>query len=114
MTAIPYLYVGLVGLYVGLERKGPLRPGEEVVDGLLDLPLEPLLALPLAVFFIRTGLDDTAIGQLLQAHDSLEAASLGLIAAANDAGGKDNISVILARASGGAGVSTRSWWPFRR
>jgi PPM family protein phosphatase len=59
-------------------------------------------------------LDDTAITQLLQAHDSLEAASQALISAANDAGGKDNISVILARATGGATVSARSWWPFRR
>ena len=59
-------------------------------------------------------LDDTAIAQVLQANDSLEAISVALIAAANDAGGKDNISVILARASGGAGASARSWWPFRR
>ena len=37
-----------------------------------------------------------------------------LIEAANDAGGKDNISVILVRASGGAPAAARSWWPFRR
>jgi serine/threonine protein phosphatase PrpC len=37
----------------------------------------------------------------LQAHDSLDCAA-SLIEAANDAGGKDNISVILVRASGGA------------
>jgi PPM family protein phosphatase len=59
-------------------------------------------------------LDDIAIAQLLQAHDSLETAGRALIDAANDAGGKDNISVILARVSGGASPSTRSWWPFRR
>jgi PPM family protein phosphatase len=59
-------------------------------------------------------LDDTAIAQLLQAHDSLQAAGQALISAANDAGGKDNISVILARASGAAGAAPRSWWPFRR
>jgi serine/threonine protein phosphatase PrpC len=33
--------------------------------------------------------------------------------AANEAGGKDNISVVLARVRGSAGA-TRSWWPFRR
>ncbi|MDE2146927.1 MAG: Stp1/IreP family PP2C-type Ser/Thr phosphatase [Burkholderiales bacterium] len=59
-------------------------------------------------------LDDMAIGQLLLAHDSLETSSEALIGAANDAGGKDNISVVLARASGGAGPPARSWWPFRR
>ena len=59
-------------------------------------------------------LDDAGIAQLLHATDSLEVTGRALIAAANDAGGKDNISVILARASGGAGPSVRSWWPFRR
>jgi serine/threonine protein phosphatase PrpC len=59
-------------------------------------------------------LDDPSIGQLLQANDSLETTARALIDAANDAGGKDNISVILVRASGGASPSMRSWWPFRR
>lgn len=59
-------------------------------------------------------LDDPAIAQVLQVHDSLETRGRALIAAANDAGGKDNISVILARALGGTGAPTRSWWPFRR
>ena len=59
-------------------------------------------------------LDDAAIAQVLQAHDSLETSGRALIAAANDAGGKDNISVILARASGGASAPAWSWWPFRR
>jgi len=59
-------------------------------------------------------LDDPGIAQVLQAHDSLEAGSRALIDAANDAGGKDNISVILVRASGGASTPVRSWWPFRR
>ena len=59
-------------------------------------------------------LDDTTIAQVLQVHDSLETSSRALIAAANDAGGKDNISVILARASGGAGTLAWSWWPFKR
>ncbi len=59
-------------------------------------------------------LDDTTIAQVLQTHDSLETSSRALIDAANDAGGKDNISVILVRASGGASTPARSWWPFRR
>ena len=59
-------------------------------------------------------LDDAAIAQVLQAHDSLETSGRALIAAANDAGGKDNISVILARASGGASAPAWSWWPFKR
>ncbi len=59
-------------------------------------------------------LDDEGISQVLQAHDSLESGTRALIDAANDAGGKDNISVILGRASGGASAPARSWWPFRR
>ncbi len=59
-------------------------------------------------------LDDASIAQVLLAHDSLETTSRALIDAANDAGGKDNISVILVRASGATGASGRSWWPFRR
>jgi PPM family protein phosphatase len=59
-------------------------------------------------------LDDEGIAQVLLAHDSLESGTRALIDAANDAGGKDNISVILGRASGGASAPARSWWPFRR
>ena len=59
-------------------------------------------------------LDDESIAQVLLAHDSLGPCSRALIEAANDAGGKDNISVILGRASGGASAPARSWWPFRR
>jgi PPM family protein phosphatase len=59
-------------------------------------------------------LDDVSIGHVLQMHDSLAAAAKALIEAANEAGGKDNISVILARAVGGSPSATRSWWPFRR
>jgi PPM family protein phosphatase len=58
-------------------------------------------------------LDDETIGRLLQADDSMEAVGPALIAAANEAGGKDNISVILAKVRGG-GAGARSWWPFRR
>jgi protein phosphatase len=59
-------------------------------------------------------LDDAAIAQLLQTHDSPTTACQALIDAANEAGGKDNISVILARVSGGAGPAGRFWWPFKR
>ncbi len=59
-------------------------------------------------------LDDAGIAQVLLAHDSLESGTRALIDAANEAGGKDNISVILVRASGGASAPARSWWPFRR
>jgi len=58
-------------------------------------------------------LDDESIGQVLQGQDSMAAAGTALIDAANDAGGKDNIAIILARVGGGPAV-TRSWWPFRR
>ena len=59
-------------------------------------------------------LADESISQVLQAHESLESGCKALIEAANDAGGKDNISVILVRAAGAATTSSRSWWPFRR
>jgi len=58
-------------------------------------------------------LDDVSITQLLQSCDSLEEAGNALIDAANDAGGKDNISVILARVRS-ISSPARSWWPFRR
>ena len=59
-------------------------------------------------------LDDESIAQLLLANPSLDAAASGLIAAANEAGGQDNISVVLARSRGGNAPAARSWWPFRR
>ncbi len=58
-------------------------------------------------------LPDESISQLLTGHSSLSDAAAALIDAANDSGGKDNISVVLVRASG-AVAATRSWWPFRR
>lgn len=58
-------------------------------------------------------LPDENIAQVLQMHDSVDAAGHALIDAANDAGGRDNISVILVRVQG-ATPATRSWWPFRR
>jgi PPM family protein phosphatase len=58
-------------------------------------------------------LDDESIAQLLLGAETLPEISAALIDAANDAGGKDNISVVLARVRGNPG-SSRSWWPFRR
>ena len=58
-------------------------------------------------------LDDETIGQLLQSCELLPEAASALIGAANEAGGKDNISVVLVRVRGPAGAA-RSWWPFRR
>lgn len=58
-------------------------------------------------------LDDERIASVLRLHDSLPEAGNALVAAANDAGGKDNIAVVLVRALGTT-LPTRSWWPFRR
>jgi protein phosphatase len=58
-------------------------------------------------------LEDERIGTLLRGHDSLQEAGDALVSAANVAGGKDNISIVLARARGAA-PTQRTWWPFRR
>jgi PPM family protein phosphatase len=76
-----------------------LRAGDTVLlcsDGLSDM------------------LPDAAIAQVMRANDNLELAGQALIAAANAAGGRDNISVVLVRAKGGAAHAGRAWWPFRR
>lgn len=56
--------------------------------------------------------NDESMANLLRDGESLEAAAAALVDAANEAGGRDNISVILARARAVAGG--RSWWPFKR
>ncbi len=56
--------------------------------------------------------DDPGIEQLLVGGKSLEAAATALVGAANEAGGKDNISVILVRAR--VAAMARPWWQFRR
>lgn len=58
-------------------------------------------------------LDDESIAQLMLGAETLSEAAGALIDAANDAGGKDNISVVLVRVRGTAGPA-RTWWPFRR
>ena len=59
-------------------------------------------------------LDDAVLAQLLQMHGALAPTAALLVDAANDAGGKDNISLVLARAEGSPAAGQRSWWPFRR
>ncbi len=76
-----------------------LQPGDTVLlcsDGLSDM------------------LPDPAIARLLQSHETLPAAGSALIDAANDAGGKDNISLILIRMVGSAPGPGRPWWRFGR
>ena len=57
-------------------------------------------------------LDDDAIADVLAGHETLDGAGEALIAAANAAGGKDNIAVILARPRSDAALPP--WWPFGR
>lgn len=59
-------------------------------------------------------LGDVGLAQTLQAHASLAETARALVDGANDAGGRDNISLVLVRAAGGAAAGQRSWWPFRR
>jgi serine/threonine protein phosphatase PrpC len=59
-------------------------------------------------------LPDLQIAQVMRAHEALEAMAQALVDAANAAGGRDNIAVILIRAKGGLPRTGRAWWPFRR
>lgn len=59
-------------------------------------------------------LDDAMIARLLQTNDNLPEAGQALIDAANDAGGKDNIALILVRVAGGPTGAARPWWKFGR
>jgi PPM family protein phosphatase len=61
-------------------------------------------------------LTDDSIAQVMLSHqDNLEQAGRALIDAANEAGGRDNIAVVLARLPADASNTQRSWWPpFRR
>lgn len=58
-------------------------------------------------------LTDDQMEHILRSHDTLPEAGQALITAANEAGGRDNIAVILARARGSIAPG-RSWWPFKR
>jgi PPM family protein phosphatase len=59
-------------------------------------------------------LPDVVIAQVMRGHESLEAMAQALVDAANAAGGRDNIAVVLARVRGGLTRAGRGWWPFRR
>ena len=59
-------------------------------------------------------LRDPQIADVISAHDSLPEMGAALVAAANEAGGRDNIAVVLVRAQGVADPAPRSWWPFKR
>ncbi len=59
-------------------------------------------------------LDDQDLSQRLANGKSLQDLCEDLVAAANEAGGRDNISVVLVRVQGLHADSGRSWWPFGR
>ena len=83
---------------------------------LLELHLHDTLAEDLYLLCsdgLSDMLDDESIGQLMDGRGSLQDIGDALVDAANEAGGKDNIAVILVRVRGG-GAASRFWWPFRR
>ena len=59
-------------------------------------------------------LDDAMVARLLQTNASLPVAGQALVDAANEAGGKDNIALILVRVAGGPTGAARPWWKFGR
>jgi len=59
-------------------------------------------------------LRDHQIAEVMAAHTNLPEMGEALVAAANDAGGRDNIAVVLVRAQGVADPAPKSWWPFKR
>jgi len=59
-------------------------------------------------------LSDGRIAEIMATHETLSDMGAALVSAANEAGGRDNIAVILVRAQGAAEPPARSWWPFRR
>ena len=59
-------------------------------------------------------LDNATLAQLLQTHDELPKAGRALIDAANEAGGKDNIALVLVRVAGNPASNAKPWWRFGR
>ncbi len=59
-------------------------------------------------------LRDPQIAEVMSAHTNLPEMGEALVAQANDAGGRDNIAVVLVRAQGEAEPAPKSWWPFKR
>jgi serine/threonine protein phosphatase PrpC len=76
-----------------------LEPGDRVLlcsDGLSDMLPEPV------------------VEQLLRADVEPEEMCRQLVVAANDAGGRDNISVVVVHADGARGAAAAPWWRLRR
>jgi PPM family protein phosphatase len=87
---------------------------DEVVElEIHDYPVEPGDTLLMCSDGLSDMLTDEQIEQLLRANDSLPATGATLVQAANAAGGRDNIAVVLARAKAGAGAA-KAWWSFWR
>jgi protein phosphatase len=59
-------------------------------------------------------LNDPDITALMRKSDDLPVVGQSLVNAANEAGGRDNISLILVRVSGTSSILPRQWWRFRR
>ena len=88
---------------------------DELVDlEIHDYPVEPGDLLLMCSDGLSDMLTDEQIEQLLRTNDSLPAAGAMLVQAANAAGGRDNIAVILARAKAGNKDFAKSWWSFWR
>ena len=88
---------------------------DELVDlEIHDYPVEPGDLLLMCSDGLSDMLSDEQIEQLLRTNDSLPAAGTMLVQAANAAGGRDNIAVILARAKAGNQGFGKSWWSFWR
>ena len=58
--------------------------------------------------------DDQIAEVLAMRDENLNEAADALVQAANEAGGRDNISVTLTRVRVSGASAGRSWWPFRR
>jgi protein phosphatase len=88
---------------------------DELVDlEIHDYPVEPGDVLLMCSDGLSDMLTDEQIEQLLRTNDSLPTAGAMLVQAANAAGGRDNIAVILARARPGTRDLAKSWWSFWR
>jgi len=88
---------------------------DELVDlEIHDYPVEPGDLLLMCSDGLSDMLSDEQIEQLLRTNDSLPTAGAMLVQAANAAGGRDNIAVILARAKAGNPGFGKAWWSFWR
>jgi serine/threonine protein phosphatase PrpC len=88
---------------------------DDVVDlEIHDYPVEAGDLLLMCSDGLSDMLTDEQIEQLLRTSDSLPVAGALLVQAANAAGGRDNIAVVLARAKAVPGTFAKSWWSFWR